>query len=500
MGMFAIQTLSRYHFEGKSEQAIREEWIRPLLVHLGYGIETLNEIRYEESLKLAKPFRRIGRQRVEVDYCPTVLGHGLWIIEAKAHDKDDWDEAVYQAFLYATHPEIDVPFMMIADGARIAVYDAYRLEWDEPIVDIATPELASRLNELAAVVGAADITRKIRERRMHHLGAAMKAELSASRLGEYISDVQRLVQEAQGAVAENERAILRDQFDKEQSQRQQLVQTAGLLAIGIWTNQPFALGWECAHMGITHLQSLPTDQRTAELRRLIEAATYRKPPNGDPHPRMFWMLRATALEIYLATRDDEGCGEQASSLARAAIRDHILNFPEDPLARAAHRLEKVLPAWVLRSFLTPEGIDLTQVARDMQQDWGDEARLRSGLDADRLLIQRTTELSHAFWTRLPWTAPVLDGLAAELERAIPTLEYRRDGATGPAGDPFLDFYLRADDLQIAALEQLGRHFSADLIDEEIAAALARMADTDYDFDGRFLRTPAQELLKRIDQQ
>ncbi|MEA2451047.1 MAG: hypothetical protein QOG63_2979, partial [Thermoleophilaceae bacterium] len=104
--MTSLRDLSSYRFAGRSEQAVREEWIRPLLVHLGYGISTLNEVRYEESLALAKPFRRIGRKRVDVDYTPTVLGHGLWIIEAKAHGAEDWDDAISQAWLYATHPEI----------------------------------------------------------------------------------------------------------------------------------------------------------------------------------------------------------------------------------------------------------------------------------------------------------------------------------------------------------------------------------------------------------
>jgi hypothetical protein len=112
--MFGLRSLSRYRFAGRSEQAVREEWVRPLLAHLGYGIGTLHEVRYEERLLLAAPFRRVGRERVQVDYKPTVCGHGLWIIEAKAHGHDEWEEAISQAWLYATHPEVAVPFMAIA--------------------------------------------------------------------------------------------------------------------------------------------------------------------------------------------------------------------------------------------------------------------------------------------------------------------------------------------------------------------------------------------------
>jgi hypothetical protein len=179
------------------------------------------------------------------------------------------------------------------------------------------------------------------------------------------------------------------------------------------------------------------------------------------------------------------------------MRDHLLNFPNDPVARTAHRVEKVLPAFVLRSFLTPGGVDLAQVAREIQQDWGDEARLRAGLDADRLLVQRTTEVTQALWTRLPWTASALELAANAMELALGRLEYRTDGAQGPAGDPFLDFALRADDLRIQALDQLARHFTLDLVDDEIAAALALFAETDEGIDDRFIRAPARALLERI---
>lgn len=72
-----LDALSRYRFAGKSERAVREEWIRPLLEHLGYGIDTLNDVWFEERLALRNPRRRIGSKTRMVDYIPTVLGHGL---------------------------------------------------------------------------------------------------------------------------------------------------------------------------------------------------------------------------------------------------------------------------------------------------------------------------------------------------------------------------------------------------------------------------------------
>ena len=495
--MIDLQTLARYRFEGKSEQAVREEWIAPLLVHLGYAGETLNTVLYNESFGLAKPFRRIGRKRIEVDYRPTVLGHGLWIIEAKAHGSEDWDDAISQAWFYATHPEIDVPFMVICDGSRIAVYDTHKPDWDEPVVDIPTPQLADRFQELAAVIGAAHVTRAVRERRLRHLGDAMRAELHPARLNEYVQEVQRLARDAMKDVRDNEIAIIRDQLKKEDEGRRELVRAAGLFTVGVFMNQPFALSLESARLGVEYLRGLEPAKRTPELGRLMDAAVHRGGPNGSEHPRPFWMLRITTLEIYLSLLDDDGCGPSALELAKQAIRDHLLDFADDPISRAAHRLERVLPVFVLRSLLTPQGLDLATVARDVQQNWGDEARLRARLDKDRLLVDLTTRMSLAAWNSIRWDEKSLNSVAQALELLIPSLDYRQDGPRGPAGDPFLDSVLRIDDLVSITLQKATEYYRPALLDNEVVAVARRLAEADYEIDDRFIKGPAQSLVDLV---
>jgi hypothetical protein len=49
--MLTLRDLSEYRFEGKNEQAVREEWIFPLLLHLGYGPTTLNDVKFGDQLK-----------------------------------------------------------------------------------------------------------------------------------------------------------------------------------------------------------------------------------------------------------------------------------------------------------------------------------------------------------------------------------------------------------------------------------------------------------------
>jgi hypothetical protein len=492
-----LAVLARFRFENKPEQAVREGWIAPLLLRLGYGGETLNHVEYAEKLDLAAPFRRIGRRRVEIDYRPTVRGHGLWIIEAKAHGGDEWEEAISQAWLYATHPEVDVPFMVIADGARTAVYDTYKPDWDDPVVDIATKDLVAEFPKLAAVLSAAQVTSAIRRRRMRHLGGAMRAEVMPGRLEEYVADMRRMVQESLPVVMANQRAVLGDQLRREDQARADLVRSGGLFVVGVFTNQPFALNLESARQGIEYVRALDAHLRGPEFVRLLDAARHRGGPNGSDSPRMFWMLRVTALEIYLALLGDHGCGEHATEEARRAIRDHLLNFPTDPVARAAHRLERVLPVFVLRSLLTPGGVDLAQLARELQQNWGDELRLRARLDADRLLVQAVTQMSQQAWNSMPWNEESLNAAAQAIEVTLPSIDYRKDGARGAAGDPFLESYLRIDDLVSTTLGQVARYFRRDLLDDDVVTAVAALGASRDEIDDRFIKGPAKALLSRV---
>ena len=75
-----LRALAANDFSGQDEQSIREQWIYPLLMLLGYGPGTPHPI--DIPFKVAAPVRAFGSRRWEIDYRPTVYGVGLWIIEA----------------------------------------------------------------------------------------------------------------------------------------------------------------------------------------------------------------------------------------------------------------------------------------------------------------------------------------------------------------------------------------------------------------------------------
>ena len=101
---------------------IREEFVRPLLHILGYSKNTINDIETEKSLRLSESFQRIGRKVVRIDYVPTIRLKAYWIIEAKSGDPKEMEIGdMLQAYLYATHPEIQASFIVICNGWELKI-------------------------------------------------------------------------------------------------------------------------------------------------------------------------------------------------------------------------------------------------------------------------------------------------------------------------------------------------------------------------------------------
>jgi len=188
---------------------------------------------------------------------------------------------------------------------------------------------------------------------------------------------------------------------------------------------------------------------------------------------MFWMARIVGLATYLELRHDPGCGRHARELATRAIRDHILNFPEDPVQRAAHRLECVLPPFLLRMILATRDVDLPAIARKMADRLDDEARLRAGAEPDRILVQMVSLSCRRIFAQAEWTESALNRAAEQLETITPEIEFERSPGHGQAHDPYMDFYLSVDQLLLATLGLLTTEH-LDLLDEAVLARLGEL--------------------------
>jgi hypothetical protein len=416
--MPALDDLASYSFEGRNETAIREDWIRPLLEHLGYGVGTLNRIEYEASVRLREPVRLLGHTRLRVDYLPTVLGRNLWLIEAKAPGPvADWPEHLGQAWSYATHPEVDVPLMVVADGSRIAVYDVTHAEWDTPVVDIASTDLSARFAELHSVLGARKVADFLRRRQLHRLSIGLRAEIDPSVLDATSSEVAAIVAEARPYVQENRKAIAADQAERDRRTREAIDAAAGIFGMAQELNGPFEIRFADVDRALALLLKKPANQRAEEFANFLRATQV---PAGGPQ-RPWWNLRVLRLGAALRIRGIEGCGEFAEYTIREAVRDHLLGFPDDPLARAAHRLERPLPVVMGRLYSEPSLIDLRAIAAQTTMTVDEEMLIRRPVSGSGLAQLHVNLEARRVWNMVPWSeealvrsAKLFEGLAQSL--------------------------------------------------------------------------------------
>lgn len=371
--------------------------------------------------------------------------------------------------------------MAVADGTRIAVYDVTLADWDAPVIDLPAAELRQRFDALLGVLGAAQLASRVRERQLRHLASAMRAELDPIRLDETVAAVRRLANEARTSVIENRRRVLVDQHLRENTDRDELVRSAGVFGIAHMHNQPVSDNLRDADRAAEYVRSLPESLRSRELDLFVEAAR----PTIDAEtgdrlsepgaPRMFWFLRVLALATYVRLRSTPGVADHAEQLARVAIRDHLLNFPDDPVARAAHRLERILPPFTLRMALSLDTVDLPAAAHRAIAPMDDERRLRAGVDGDELLLRTVVMSARQVFATLDWDERTLSEAAEPLERLVPKIRYRTDSAMGQAHDPFMEFYLTVDPLLLGTLLVLGAEH-ADLLDDDCRRVVRGLAE------------------------
>ncbi len=131
------------------EDSVREELILPILKALGYSSHGENKII--RSKKLRHPFVTVGSKEVPLtnfpDYLFQVDGRFAWVLDAKGPS-----EAITsgknreQAFFYAIHPEINVPYFALCNGRDFALF---RVNKEDAVLYFSLSEIEKHWNELA---------------------------------------------------------------------------------------------------------------------------------------------------------------------------------------------------------------------------------------------------------------------------------------------------------------------------------------------------------------
>jgi hypothetical protein len=139
------------------EDSVREEIIVPILSALGYGPSKPHKII--RSKKLLHPFVSIGSATKNIylvpDYLFEVNDRFAWVLEAKAPSVDIYKTAhVEQAYSYAIHSEIRVPYFALCNGREFVLYHVSR---PKPVLHFDTRLLASYWEDLVKLVGPATV-------------------------------------------------------------------------------------------------------------------------------------------------------------------------------------------------------------------------------------------------------------------------------------------------------------------------------------------------------
>jgi len=135
------------------EDSVREEIVVPILAALGYGPTEPNRII--RSKKLLHPFVSIGSITKPIylvpDYLFEVKGKLAWLLEAKAPSVDILKTAhVEQAYSYAMHSEVRVPYFALCNGREFVLYHVSR---PNPVLHFDMRLVASYWENLATLLG-----------------------------------------------------------------------------------------------------------------------------------------------------------------------------------------------------------------------------------------------------------------------------------------------------------------------------------------------------------
>ena len=286
----------------------------------------------------------------------------------------------------------------------------------------------------------------VRRQQLRHLRQALAAQLDEEALDQTIKDVQALVDEVRPEVTAKRAAASAEAWG-ELFRRQE----SWGREIGIW--------------GLVFAANGPNMVLAGDLPRCAEMILER-PPNkrGDAFDEMLsvarigatlrqtFSLRLLRLGVALRCVGYEGCDEIARQTAEDLVREAAEQYPDDPVAAAAHDFERVLAAFLARIVLMRQTGAAKAAVERARRTFDVERFLRDsvleGLSAEAMLGQTVELLFRQVWTRFePWTAEALTVAEQALREALADLQPPGDIRIGQVGNRNFETHLEFDPLE-----------------------------------------------------
>jgi hypothetical protein len=492
-----LHRLASVDWTGKPEATISSQLIMPVLHLLGYGEHTLHRVAEQRSYPLRDPHVSKGSRRVRLDYEPSVYEEGLWVMEAKGTDVAVSARTLGQVRDYAIHPEVRAALMVTVDAAGFRIFDPWDEYWDEPLLSVGVNELVGRLHELRAVLAVDRVAEVVRRRHLEHLRRALSASLEFGVLQDAEREFADLLRSARASIDAKRTEIRRQAYRDADQLHQRVLRNSGVWGVAQQQNSPWVSRVSAGRDFATAVLAQDDRQRPTQILQVwpaIEAVYRDRVPKGAPLRRPMWSLHVVVLAGTLQLRGKPSCEPYASDFARQAIRDCLLSFPDDEVAAASWRWQRVTIPLVARiAALAP----LDDLATERRARLSPEDRLRLPIEPSWIFVHTVrSTMIQLIGSIEPWTASHLDEKAKEASESLARIPQPAAEWPGPMGDDWLASWQRLDPLLMCGLAVLEQEQGSDDLlvnDDEIRSAIAAAAASEHEL----LRRPAGPLARRL---
>lgn len=341
-------------FSSYNEMDVREEFIAPLLALLGYSKNTVNDVIREKTLRLTVPFQRLGRKQVRIDYVPSVRLKSFWILEAKPGSVPEMDSGdLLQAYLYATHPEIQAQYIVLCNGSHLRVYDVHQVsDWNLPFLSVSQGNCREKFAELRDTLSAQTMLASLRKRLLSQIQSAFEVELDVKELEAFSREFQRMRSPLEQRIRENARSLQRKEFARKEQAWKEELQNASPETLLSWMERSGRRSAQLNREYSRRSELASPQERSALLRRLMQIYLGRSQAE----------FKCDCLAIYLHVVKNRlevapsPLSPPPDVSLRHIIRGNLTYHREAPLQNALDFLDRTLRRYAylfIRTRLTP---------------------------------------------------------------------------------------------------------------------------------------------------
>lgn len=504
-----IKRWKRLDFTHWNEMDVREEFIAPLLVILGYSKDSMHDVLREQSLTLSEPYHSVGRTRVTIDYVPTIRMRHFWIIEAKSGQPRAMNfPNLLQAHLYAIHPEVQARFIVLTNGWEIRLYDALTVRsWDDADHVCTQDDCETTFEQLKEMIGAQNMLHYIRRKTLQAVRDSFAAEIDEHQVTSFQSEIHRIIQEGKHVVRNNTRALQVSAWREAEAQELSRLKTADfstlLVEMDIPINGRLLAANEYARRII---ESSDETLRSKLVDKLV--MMYR----GRPHA--IFRVSSVFVLIRLLQEDIEVPPSIYTSGVKEALRELVTGnctyWEHHQLANALCHLENTVLRLAKKLALHLAMDQITQFVTDLTKTLSTEDLLRNRPTVSRYMVPIVHWISELLWRSLCSSSSadeIWNGIW--LYETIEVMIDQQPHKDYPDGDSdllFFEYYGRMIDmLRLGTWDVLHRNIDllrrvrieesviefASLSREEVVAGIPRTKTRPMDW------VPEQQLLAKV---